>query len=158
MYHLFWKCGINFFADKFLDGPFQGIFWGGPLKISRENAHKLICPVTKNNLPNFQNQQYIGNFMSICDQSPLCRPFLRRPGIDSHFVSGPVRQPIKEFKERTEKLDTAVQILIKPRGLEIGIFSSWTDFRCAGQLRTESMYYIIIKLCRQMKQVYLNLG
>jgi hypothetical protein len=37
--------------------------WGS-LKISREIAHKLICPKTKNNIPNFQNQQFIGNFMS----------------------------------------------------------------------------------------------
>jgi hypothetical protein len=27
-------------------------------------------PKTKNNLPNFQNQWYIGNFMSHCDQVP----------------------------------------------------------------------------------------
>jgi hypothetical protein len=37
-------------------------------------AHKVIGPKTKNNLPSFQNQQYIGNFMSFCRiLSTLCR-------------------------------------------------------------------------------------
>jgi hypothetical protein len=43
----------------------------GPLRISREMAHKVVCPKTKNNIPNFQNQRYIVNFMSHCDNCPL---------------------------------------------------------------------------------------
>jgi hypothetical protein len=80
---------IIFFAGKLLYGPFRDIFKGGqdffdplncpersegqfrgqksrgPLKISRKMAHKVICPKTKNNLPNFQNQRCIGIFMSL---------------------------------------------------------------------------------------------
>ncbi len=84
MHRWFWKCGrLFFFAGKLLYGPFQGIFWGGqdffdplncaersPLKIARKMAHKVICPKTKNNLPNFQNQRCIGIFISLCDQLP----------------------------------------------------------------------------------------
>jgi hypothetical protein len=95
MHRWFWKCGrLFFFAGKLLYGPFFGIFWGGqdffdplnfpersegqfrgqisrgPLKISRKMAHKVICPKTKNNLSNFQNQRCIGIFMSLCDQLP----------------------------------------------------------------------------------------
>jgi hypothetical protein len=36
----------------------------GPLKISREVSSKVIFQ--KQKIPNFQNQRYIGNFMSLC--------------------------------------------------------------------------------------------
>jgi hypothetical protein len=94
MYCWFWKCGILIFYGKItlwaiwrdtLRGP--RLFWPlncpersegqfsvqksqGSLKISQEMAHKLICPKTKNNIQNFQNQPYIGKFMSHCDQLP----------------------------------------------------------------------------------------
>ncbi len=75
MYRWFWKCARFFFlrANYFMAisrDILRGQKSRGPLKISREMAHKVICPKTKNYLPNFQNQLYIGNFMSHCDQVP----------------------------------------------------------------------------------------
>ncbi len=34
----------------------------GPLKISHEMDHKVICP-QKNNIPHFQNQRYINSYL-----------------------------------------------------------------------------------------------
>jgi hypothetical protein len=96
MHRWFWKCGILFFfAGKLHNGPFQGIFrggprlfwplncpersegqfWGqksrGPLEIPREMAHYVVCPKPKKIISQiFKNQQCIGIFMSLCDQSP----------------------------------------------------------------------------------------
>ncbi len=36
------------------------VFW--PSQISLEMAHKVIWPKTKNNIPNFRNQRFVGNF------------------------------------------------------------------------------------------------
>ncbi len=51
-------------------GHFKGQFRGqkslGPLEISWEMAHYVVCPKPKkNNIPNFQNQRCIGIFMSL---------------------------------------------------------------------------------------------
>ncbi len=43
-------------------GQFRGQKSLGPLKISLEMAHKVICPQTTNNLPHFQNQRYINSY------------------------------------------------------------------------------------------------
>jgi hypothetical protein len=72
---------IFFLWANYFMGHFEGYFEGAktfltlyivpkPLKISREMAHKLICPKTKNNISNFQIQRYIGNFISHCNQLP----------------------------------------------------------------------------------------
>ncbi len=55
-------------------GHFKGYFEGAkksrpPQNIPR-NGPEVIFPKTKNNLPNFQNQRYVGNFVYDCDQVP----------------------------------------------------------------------------------------
>jgi hypothetical protein len=75
MYRWFWKCGILIFfcrqitlwviSRDILRGP--RLFW--PLNCPKM-AHKLIFLKTKNNIPNFQDHRYIGNFMSHYDQLP----------------------------------------------------------------------------------------
>jgi hypothetical protein len=84
---------IYFFlrANQFM-GHFSGYFEGaltfltpklslaqGPLKISREMAHKLICPQKKNNLPHFQNQRYINSYYSGVLASELNLPGRQQP-------------------------------------------------------------------------------
>jgi hypothetical protein len=72
---------LIFFAGQSLYEPFQGTFWGGqdffdplkgqfrgqksrgPLKMSRELAHKVIVP-PKKIMSQILKQWYIGNFMS----------------------------------------------------------------------------------------------
>ncbi len=99
MHRWFWKCGILFFLRaNYIMGHFKGYFegakafltpklsrarsegqfWGqksrGPLEISREMAHYVVCPKPKKIISQiFKNQRCIGIFMSLCDQSP---PFL----------------------------------------------------------------------------------
>ena len=38
-------------------------------------AHKVIVPKTKNYVPNFLKQWYIGNFMSFCNHGPSIYSF-----------------------------------------------------------------------------------
>ncbi len=83
MHRWFWKCGILFFfAGKLHNGPFQGMFRGGqksrgPLEISREMAHYVVCPKPKKKISQiFKNQRCIGIFMSLCDQSPQFYHFM----------------------------------------------------------------------------------
>ncbi len=45
------------------EGQFRGQKSRGPLKISREMAHKVIVPPKKNYVPKFLKQRDIGNFM-----------------------------------------------------------------------------------------------
>jgi len=52
------------------EGHFRDQKSRGPLKITWEMAHKLICLKRKNQLSNFHNQWYSGNFMSHSNQVP----------------------------------------------------------------------------------------
>ncbi len=64
---------IIFFAGKM--GPFERFFEGaetflcqkgqGPLEKSQEMPNYVFCPRPKNNITHFQNQMYIGIFMSL---------------------------------------------------------------------------------------------
>jgi hypothetical protein len=81
MYRWFWTCGrLIFFAGKHIIGHFEGFFEGaetyaqdnlggqkdqGPLEKSQEMPHYIFCPRQKNNPLHFQNQWYIGIFMSL---------------------------------------------------------------------------------------------
>jgi hypothetical protein len=71
-------------------GHFEGYFEGaktrdnlegqkslGPLKISLEMSHKVICP-QKKNLPHFQNQRYINSYMKFAN---LVEGFAKSPRI-----------------------------------------------------------------------------
>jgi hypothetical protein len=90
---------IIFFAGKLLYGPFQAIFCPESSKnqfrvqkVSREIAHKIICP---------QKQKIISRIFIISGTlviyvplrpEPVFVNLLRSPGIDSQ-PWGPVRQP-----------------------------------------------------------------
>jgi hypothetical protein len=56
--------GLDFFdpyiVPSLRSGQFRGQKSLGPLKISLEMAHKVICP-QKNNIPHLQNQWYINS-------------------------------------------------------------------------------------------------
>ncbi len=43
-------------------GQFRGQKSLGPLEISLEKAHYVVCPQKKNNIPHFQNQQCINSY------------------------------------------------------------------------------------------------
>ena len=65
------------------EGQFRGQKSRGPLEISREMAHYVVCPKQqKNNIPNFQNQQCIGIFMYRCDHMPKNFLFI----VDNRFL------------------------------------------------------------------------
>jgi hypothetical protein len=55
-----------FYAGKTHNRPSRG-----PLKNPRHVADYVFCQHPKNNIINFSNQQYIGNFKSLCDQVPM---------------------------------------------------------------------------------------
>jgi hypothetical protein len=65
---------IFFLRDNNFMSHFEGHFRGqkcrGPLKMSREMAHKVIVKKKKNVVPKFLKQQDIGNFMSFCNHEP----------------------------------------------------------------------------------------
>ncbi len=65
-YYFFW------FWANYIMGHFSGYFEGasgqfrgqkslGPLEISLEMAHYVVCPQKKNNIPHFQNQRCINS-------------------------------------------------------------------------------------------------
>jgi hypothetical protein len=51
-------------------GQFRGQKSLGPLEISLEMAHYVVCPKKKNNIPHFQNQQCINSYYTT-DKLPL---------------------------------------------------------------------------------------
>ncbi len=53
----------HFEGAKTCEGQFRGQKSRGPLKMSREMAHKVIVPTKKNYALKFLKQWYIGNFM-----------------------------------------------------------------------------------------------
>jgi len=56
-YYFFWFCA-NYIMGHF-SGQFRGQKSLGPLEISLEMAHYVVCPPNKNNIPHFQNQGFI---------------------------------------------------------------------------------------------------
>jgi hypothetical protein len=109
VYCWFWKWGILFFCGKITlwaiwrdtlrgprlfwplncpersEGQFSGQQNQGSLKISQEMAHKLVCLKTKNNIQNFQNQPYMGKFMSHCDQLNFHCMCISWAGMETEF-------------------------------------------------------------------------
>jgi hypothetical protein len=82
---------IIFFAGKLYNGPFQGIFQGGqksrgPLEISREMAHYVVCPKNKKNIKIMSQIFKIScALVFLCPfatRAPICKRF-SSPEIDS---------------------------------------------------------------------------
>jgi hypothetical protein len=58
-------------------GQFRGQKSRGPLDISREMAHYVVCPQKKNNVPHFQNQRCINSYYHfIPELLPYLQPYL----------------------------------------------------------------------------------